>query len=296
MGDIHRDKPYICMDIDLPTHERIVNLSDPARGLGLWAAMTAHTRQQLKDGHVPKRLAIALWGDKRNAKLLTEMVAVGLLIEHEATYELYKYAPRNQTKAMVEAAKEKARTKMAAWRAERDKKRRVTELVTGNETGSLPLSPTSTSDLSSLSSPASAPSPSLAQGETGSGVIAVAPLALVPSGGRKPKPRPNRTPEVQAVFDHWAAESKRRHPRRAAVLDDGRASVIAARLADGCSVEILKLAVEGIWRSAWHLGQNDRGREYTDIGIALRDAKHVEELAETALKSRELDATKGQAG
>jgi hypothetical protein len=50
-------------------------------------------------------------------------------------------------------------------------------------------------------------------------------------------------------------------------------------LADGFDVDTLKRAVAGIWVSRFHLGENDRAREYTDLTLALRDASHVEQFA-----------------
>lgn len=108
-------------------------------------------------------------------------------------------------------------------------------------------------------------------------------LSLLPDEQARGRKRARKSPEVRAVFDAWAAERKRRHPRGPMpALDDKRAEIIQARLLEGFDVATLTLAVRGIWRSAWHLGQNDRGTEYTDIRHAIGEAAKVERFAELA--------------
>ena len=43
--------------------------------------------------------------------------------------------------------------------------------------------------------------------------------------------------------------------------------------------DTLLLAIEGCAASAWHAGQNDRGRAFNDIELILRDESHVERFA-----------------
>lgn len=116
-----REKPYICVDTDLPDHDRLLTCDDPAGCLGLWVALTAYSRQYLTDGKVPKKYAVAKWGDRKNAVRLAQMSGSGLLVDHGSWYEILRYAPRNQTKAMVEDARGKARTRMANVRANKSR-------------------------------------------------------------------------------------------------------------------------------------------------------------------------------
>jgi hypothetical protein len=170
----------------------------------------------------------------------------------------------------------------------------VTETVTVTEekpgvtprARALISSPLVSSDLPLL------PSPSLPT--SGAAVVAVPPLALVPSGGRKPRALAVVTPDVQAVFDHWLAIHVRRRQRKGAAprLSDERARAIAARLAEGFTVAELKLAAEGIWTTGWNIGDNPEGKQYTDIELAMRDAKHVEDFSAAAVKAAELDRPK----
>jgi hypothetical protein len=114
-----RGKPYACVDVDVPTHRRFQSNSDPAGAFGLWTAMLCYAREQETDGLVPKRYAESLWGDRRNPKRLKEMCANDLLADRGADYEILRYAPRNQTKAMITQAKGQARDRMAELRKKR---------------------------------------------------------------------------------------------------------------------------------------------------------------------------------
>jgi hypothetical protein len=108
-----------------------------------------------------------------------------------------------------------------------------------------------------------------------------------PSGTRRKAKRALATDDVSAVFGRWVACRKARHPKgHEPRLDDARAKIIRSRLDDGYDVATLQLAVEGIWLSAWHLGENDRKTEYTDIRHALGDGLKVDKFAELASRSR----------
>lgn len=116
--------------------------------------------------------------------------------------------------------------------------------------------------------------------------LALVPTEPLPTTGKRLGPR---MADIHAVFEHWAKQRKIKHPRGTSPrLDDERTRFIADRLRDGYDVETLKLAVEGVWRDRWHLGDNDRGREYTDIRHALKDAEKVNRLAELGQRARDL--------
>lgn len=82
-----------------------------------------------------------------------------------------------------------------------------------------------------------------------------------------------RTP-VERVFDHWVFMLCRRR----AALGPARRKVIEKALAL-YDEETLLLAIEGNAASAWHAGENDRGRAYDDLELILRDEAHVERFA-----------------
>lgn len=138
-----RGKPYVCVDVDLPRHEKVERLSDPAHGLGLWLALTCYVRETLPEtAIVPKRYAERLWGNPKNRKLLGEMVSVDLLKDVGDHYEVLRYAPRNQTKGMVAEAKAKTREKVAKSRKEAASRNQD---VTGYGGGQKPFPSISTS-------------------------------------------------------------------------------------------------------------------------------------------------------
>lgn len=77
--------------------------------------------------------------------------------------------------------------------------------------------------------------------------------------------------EVERVFSHW--QSVWNKPR--AKLDAKRRKVIREALkaygeADVCA------AITGYTFSPHHMGQNDRNTVYDDIGLFLRDSKHID--------------------
>lgn len=137
---VDREKPYICVDVDLPRNERLELVDDPAGCLGIWTALTCYAREQLTDGRVPKRYAESLWGDKKNAARLKDMCRVGLLDEDETHYGILRYAPRNQTKESVEGARKKAREYMAEKRKRSNVVSSNNELTTTGKTPDVAIS------------------------------------------------------------------------------------------------------------------------------------------------------------
>lgn len=77
----------------------------------------------------------------------------------------------------------------------------------------------------------------------------------------------------ERVFDHWVYMLGKNAART--VLGPGRRRVIERALAL-YDEDTLMLAIEGCAASAWHAGQNDRGRPFNDLELILRDEPHVE--------------------
>jgi hypothetical protein len=95
----------------------------------------------------------------------------------------------------------------------------------------------------------------------------------------KPNGKGKHAAVVAEIFTAWADARKVRHPKGLApILDAKRSKVIEARLRDGFDAQVLAHAAAGIWSDAFSTGDNDRGREFADITIALRDAEHVEKF------------------
>lgn len=88
---------------------------------------------------------------------------------------------------------------------------------------------------------------------------------------------------VRAVFDYWAMKL---HPGQSMKFDEKRKKRIRARLAEGFSVDDLKLAIDGALKDDWLMGRKDGTPKngYRDLKTILRDAEQVERLKELAPK------------
>lgn len=87
--------------------------------------------------------------------------------------------------------------------------------------------------------------------------------------------------DVRAVFEHWQATLDKQSAR----LTDGRRAKIRSRLAEGCTVDQLKRAVDGVAQSSFHNGSNNRGQTYHRIDLIFRNGENVERF-EAMAKSR----------
>lgn len=97
----------------------------------------------------------------------------------------------------------------------------------------------------------------------------------------KPPLRPDkRTAEVLEVFAHYRTHHARAHPKPLSSSKEWRA--IKARLAEGYTVDDLKRAIDGMHQSPFHQGENDRGRRYDSLELAMRDGSKVRQFLELA--------------
>jgi hypothetical protein len=110
-----RTKPYVCVDIDYAEHVRFQQTKDVDLAAGTWLRCVAYSRAQELDGVVP-----AAWLAKTFRRRFTrveELVRVGLLrARDDGDYEIHAYAPRNQTRAMIEEERASARERMSVRR------------------------------------------------------------------------------------------------------------------------------------------------------------------------------------
>jgi hypothetical protein len=118
---VRRAKPYVCIDCDFADHFRFQDTKDLGAAAGTWLRCLAYSRAQEQDGLVKaswlRRTFVA------DYERVEELVAVGLLrLQEDGDYLLHAYAPRNQTRAMLEEDRLAARERMAAAR-ERPRKR-----------------------------------------------------------------------------------------------------------------------------------------------------------------------------
>jgi hypothetical protein len=91
--------------------------------------------------------------------------------------------------------------------------------------------------------------------------------------------------QIRVVFERWVELCRPRHRVRP-VLSPERQRKIAKAL-ELYGLEICLAAVEGVTSSEWHMGRNPSGKEYNDITLILRDAKHIEMFAERKRNARE---------
>src|ERR1700735_821065 len=83
--------------------------------------------------------------------------------------------------------------------------------------------------------------------------------------------------DVADVWDTYIAAWSKKHPtsKRKPVLDPKRRAMIAARLGT-FQVSEIKMAIEGLFISPFHNGQNEQGTSYLTPEHALRDDLQVE--------------------
>lgn len=77
---------------------------------------------------------------------------------------------------------------------------------------------------------------------------------------------------VIVVFDHWRVV----HGHEKAKLDAKRTKLIREAL-KLYPADDLKRCISGYKLSTWHQGKNDRKQIFDDIGLFLRDAKHIDD-------------------
>jgi len=101
-----------------------------------------------------------------------------------------------------------------------------------------------------------------------------------PKAPRAPRDPVAVTADVQAVFSYWCQAF---HKTAAVRLTDERAALIAARLAEGTTVERCKLAIDGCKASPHHNGTKD-GAVYNEIGLIFRNADKLDGFVSKAPK------------
>lgn len=82
----------------------------------------------------------------------------------------------------------------------------------------------------------------------------------------------NTSSLIGDVFEFW--KTTMNHGK--AKLDNKREKLITKALDLGYSVEDLKAAIVGCAKSEYHMGKNDNGTVYDDLGLILRDAGKID--------------------
>jgi hypothetical protein len=101
------------------------------------------------------------------------------------------------------------------------------------------------------------------------------PLAAEPVSQPKAKHNENYwKPTVLKIFAYWQTVLK--HSK--AKLDANRTRCIVNALKLGFTEEELKKAIDGLSKSPYHMGNNDRNTVYDDIDLIFRNAKYIEKF------------------
>jgi hypothetical protein len=98
------------------------------------------------------------------------------------------------------------------------------------------------------------------------------------------------SPDVLAVFEHYRSYHPRAHKKPHSKMREW--SKIRARLAEGCTVDDLKLAIDGCHRSPFHMGENDNNRKYDSLELIVRDGSKVQSFIELAQEDKPVLAQK----
>lgn len=107
--------------------------------------------------------------------------------------------------------------------------------------------------------------------------VSVPSLPLLASGsGEEQQPcqiEQKDSEKIRAVFAHYRTHHPRSFPSPVSTSKEWRH--VQARLREGHGVDDLCRAIDGFHKSPWHLGENDRGREYLSLDLIMRDGSHV---------------------
>lgn len=88
----------------------------------------------------------------------------------------------------------------------------------------------------------------------------------------------SRGDEIRSVFEHYRTYHPRAFRSPSSASKEWRS--IAARLAEGYTVDDLKAAIDGNHRSPFHCGLNQRQQEYHNLDLIVRDGSHVRQFME----------------
>lgn len=94
---------------------------------------------------------------------------------------------------------------------------------------------------------------------------------------------PTKPEQILEVFAHYRAQ----HPRafKSPQPRSKEWQKIAARLAEGFSVDDLRAAIDGCHRSPFHCGQNDQQATHQSLELIVRDGSHVNKFINVPLKA-----------
>jgi hypothetical protein len=105
-----------------------------------------------------------------------------------------------------------------------------------------------------------------------------------PAGDNAPQDdqKANRSAQAREVFDYWASRLGKSGNIK---FTADRKRKVEARLREGYTVDELKQAVDGILNSPHHMGENEQGVVYDDLGLICRKGEKTDHFIQLASKS-----------
>lgn len=111
--------PWVRIEEKALTHPKIIALSDGA--FRLWVAGLAHCQQHLTDGSIPNAIVRTLLYMTGNR--VRELVHAGLWEANHTGYQVHDYLVHNESRAVVLAKREAARSRMRSKRTSLERSR-----------------------------------------------------------------------------------------------------------------------------------------------------------------------------
>lgn len=206
--------------LDFPDHPKILPLSDAAFRCHVEAVLWS--RKQQTDGFLPKRLAVAKWSLEVLRELCCNDTEKPSLIEREDGWYIHDFAEEQDTRAVIEARREQAKTagkQGGLATSKRTAKRTASKPVSETVSKNLAETETKTGGLSLVPARHDAPL-----------VDAEEPPRQCRSHINDPTPPPcGRCAEARKSHEAWTAAARDREAARRAAI---RAAIDACDICD----------------------------------------------------------------
>ena len=205
--------------------------------MGAWVRMLSWCCEYMTDGLIPEDMALEIAGRREVVERLVELSFIERVNDG---LQFHDYADHNITRAQWE--EKRAQRVSAGKNSAASRSRSTTRSTTAPTNVQAPVEQSQSQSQSEIS-------PTEISGRTS-------------GNGRKAKKKPALVadPQILEAWEYYAGWYRQIFPQRNPVLDDKNARIIRDRLKDGCSVEQLKLAVQGMFGDPFYLGSSDRNK------------------------------------
>lgn len=251
----------------------------------MWVGLLCYSNQHLTDGRIEKHVIHLVDGPKSNAKrsksikILTEVGLIRVLDDGALLIHNHEKWGRQSNK--VQREREAARLRK---QKERERKgvtgHGVTDTVTDGVTGG-DVTPGVTCPVTGAEKRREEKkredTPQPPQGDLGfdSSVDGSESAKADGKPAKASKLNPADDPKVRQAFNLWA-ELWRKHYKRQPKFSPSRIKIIAARFADGFSLDDFRVVFEAAGRSPHHIGENDSKTKYLDLQNLIRNSDKFE--------------------